>query len=120
MSANSNPQGYYYPTDMYNPKNQHLLKAQQLTKHAQAHESASVPLRVFRQTTGVHVEHRNLDRQQAALGGGAVFAAGNAGGGAIAGEAIAALGEIAITCGGAAVGDDARSCGRCISLADSV
>jgi hypothetical protein len=47
VSANSNPQGYYYPTDMYNPKNQHLLKAQQLTKHAQAHESAAAYLASF-------------------------------------------------------------------------
>lgn len=49
VSANSNPQGFYYPLDMYNPKSQHLLRAQQLSKHAQQHEAAAAYLETFEQ-----------------------------------------------------------------------
>lgn len=49
VSANANPEGYYYPTDLYNPRSDHLLRAARLTKHAQEHEAAASYLASFEQ-----------------------------------------------------------------------
>jgi hypothetical protein len=45
----SNPQAYDYPAEAYNPKTEHLFRAQELSKHAQQHEAAAAALESFEQ-----------------------------------------------------------------------
>ncbi len=47
VSPNSNPEGYYYPTDLYDPRKDALLRAQQLSRHARQHEAAAARLEAF-------------------------------------------------------------------------
>jgi hypothetical protein len=50
ISGGSNPQGYYaYPAEMYDPRGQHLARAEKLSKHAQEHEAAAASLQSFEQ-----------------------------------------------------------------------
>ena len=47
VSPGSNPEGYYYPTDLYDPRKDALLRAQQLGRHARQHEAAAARLEAF-------------------------------------------------------------------------
>jgi hypothetical protein len=49
VSPSSNPEGYYYPTDLYDPRKDALLRAQQLSRHARQHEAAASRLEAFEQ-----------------------------------------------------------------------
>lgn len=45
----SNPQGYYYPVDSYNPSTEHLARARQLEEHAREHRAAAAKLEAYTQ-----------------------------------------------------------------------
>jgi hypothetical protein len=47
VEPNTNPQGYYYPVDTYNPAAAHLARARQLEAHAHEHEAAAAKLEAF-------------------------------------------------------------------------
>ena len=46
-TGGNNPQGYYYDVSVYNARNEHLARAQQLSEHARQHEAAAASLETF-------------------------------------------------------------------------
>ena len=47
VSGGNNPQGYYFDANIYDTRNQHLARAQQLSAHAREHEAAAAALEKF-------------------------------------------------------------------------
>jgi len=47
ISGGGNPEGYYYDLNVYNARNEHLARAQQLSEHARQHEAAAASLEKF-------------------------------------------------------------------------
>ncbi len=49
LNANggNNPQGYYYDVSVYNARDEHLTRAQELSEHARQHEAAAASLEKF-------------------------------------------------------------------------
>ena len=47
FNGGGNPQGYYYDLNVYNARNGHLARAQELSEHARQHEAAAASLEKF-------------------------------------------------------------------------
>lgn len=49
INPSSNPQGYYYPVNSYNPGGEYLARARELEAHAREHRAAAAKLEAFEQ-----------------------------------------------------------------------
>lgn len=49
-SGGNNPQGYYFDTNVYDTRDQHLARARELSEHAREHEALAAKLETFEAT----------------------------------------------------------------------